>query len=53
MAKEITRISELIYDLEYRQEILSMGEDVMILEPVSFREELIELNKRILKNYNQ
>ena len=36
---------------DFRQELLSQGDEVEVLEPVSFREEMKEVMKKMLKHY--
>lgn len=38
---------------DFRQEILSMGEDAEVLQPISFRAEIMKVNKKIVGFYSK
>jgi len=37
---------------DFRQEILSLGEDVEVIEPLSFRKEMKNIFNKMISNYN-
>ena len=39
--------------LDFRQELFSQGDEVEVLEPATFREEMMETTRRILKRYRE
>ena len=39
--------------LDFRQELFSQGDEVEVLEPATFREEMMETSRRILKRYRE
>ena len=38
---------------DFRQELFSQGDEVEVLEPATFREEMMETTRRILKRYRE